>query len=62
MVVEDDSDGFEALVEAMEELGGEVSLGDGMVDVGEGVGEEFHATGIFRDGEFTLFEVTILPV
>ena len=35
LVTKDDPDHVEPLVEAVEELGGEIHLGDGAVDVGE---------------------------
>ena len=54
-VTQDDADGVEALIEAVKELGGEVNLGDGMVDVGKAVGEKLHVTSILGDGEIPSF-------
>ena len=49
LIAEDDADSFEALVEAMEELGGESDLGDGVLDISDGIGEMFHALCILSD-------------
>lgn len=62
LVAENDSDCIQAFVKAVEELRGEVHLEDGVVDVGEAVGEEFHAACVLGDGEVPLFEVAILMI
>ncbi|KAE8779639.1 Carboxyl-terminal-processing protease [Hordeum vulgare] len=46
----------------MDKLGGEIVLGDGVVDVGEPVGDFLYARSIFRDRQAPLLEVAILPV
>ena len=43
----------------MKKLSGEISLGNGVVDVGEAVGEELHATRILGDREVALLEVAV---
>ncbi|KAE8790911.1 Carboxyl-terminal-processing protease [Hordeum vulgare] len=62
LVSQHDTDGVETLVEAMEELRGEVDLRDGVINVGEAIREEFHAAGILRNGKVILFEIAILAV
>ncbi|EMS62759.1 Carboxyl-terminal-processing protease [Triticum urartu] len=62
LVAENDPDGVEALVEAVKELSAKIHLGDSMLDVGEAVGEEFHAPRVLGHGKITLLEVAILPV
>ena len=46
----------------MEELGGEIHLGECMIDVREPSAEQLHAASILRDGEIPLLEITVLPV
>ncbi|KAM3311280.1 hypothetical protein ACQJBY_031760 [Aegilops geniculata] len=62
LVAEDDADGVKPLVKSMKELGGEIHLGNGTIDVSESVGEEFEATSVLRHREVTLFEIAVLAV
>lgn len=62
LVAENHVNGVETLGQAMKELRGKIHLGDGMVDVGEAVGKELHATCVLRDREVTLLEVAVLAV
>ena len=62
LIAEDDADGVEPLAEAVKELGGEIHLFDGVVDVGEAVSEQLQATGVLGDGEIALLQVAVLAV
>lgn len=47
---------------AVQELGGEVDLGDGVVNVREPGGEELHPAGILGDRKIPLLQISVLPV
>ena len=62
LIAENHTYGVKAFVEAVKELGGEVNLGDGVLDVGKAIGKELHGTCVLLDREIALLEVAILPV
>ena len=62
LIARHDPDRVEPLVEAVEELGGEIHLGDDAVDADETVGEEFYPASVFGDGQIALLEVAVLAV
>ncbi|KAE8769202.1 hypothetical protein D1007_59229 [Hordeum vulgare] len=62
LVTEDDTNRVHTFVKPMEELGGDIHLGDGVVDVGKAVGEELNAVSILHDGEIALFKVVVLAI
>lgn len=59
-VAEDGADRFEAAVESMEELHGEIIIGYLVASVGETVGKGLEAPGVVGDGKVALLEVPVL--
>lgn len=61
-VTENDADGVEALVEAVEKLCGEVHLRDDVIDVGKAGDEQLHASRVLINREVPLLEVAVLVI